>query len=559
MRLLEPWTLKLVLDAVLLDEPLPAAVAALLPEPLPSKLVLLYLLGLAMVLVALTGGLLYYLQRLFAAMLGQQVASDLRLDLYAHIQRLSFAFHDRRRTGDVLVRLTSDIRMLREALVSLPLELVEHLLLTVGMLLVMLFMDWQLALLATALVPGLAVLVRRYRRPMKKAIRHQREREGHLATIASETLGAVRVVQGFRRERDEVQRFGGQNRRSLRSGMKAARLEAKFKWSADVAVAVVTALVITAAARRVLAGSLTPGDLVVFVSYLRIYARPLRRISRVTERMVRATTAGERVLEILRTRSEVADAPHAVAAPRLRGGIRFEAVWFAHRKPSWVLEDVSLEIAPGECVALCGPTGSGKTTLVSLIPRFFDATGGSVRVDGRDVRDLTLASLRRQISLVFQEPVLFATSIGENIAYGHRDASDEDVRRAAERAGIHPIIARLPDGYGTIVGERGGTLSGGQRQCVAIARAIIRDAPIVILDEPTTGLDAESATLVMRAIERLMEGRTVILVSHQLASVEHADRIVVLDRGRVVEEGTHGSLFERGGVYRSLRDAAGAV
>jgi ABC-type multidrug transport system fused ATPase/permease subunit len=365
---------------------------------------------------------------------------------------------------------------------------------------------------------------------MKRAIRQQREREGHLASIASEALGAVKVVQGFRRERDEVRRFRGENRRSLRSGMKAARLEAKFKWSTDFAVATVTALIVTAAARRVLSGTLSPGDLIVFISYLRSYGRPLRRISRITERMVRATTAGERVLEILRTRSEIRDLPGARPARRLRGEIG----------------------SPGQRLALVGPTGSGKTTLASLVPRFFDPGRGCVRIDGRDVRELRLAALREQIGLVFQEPVLFATSVAENIAYGRRDASFEDVRRAARRAGIDRVIAELPEGYDTVVGERGGTLSGGQRQCVAIARALIRDAPIVILDEPTTGLDAESAALVIDALERLMEGRSVIWISHQLASVEHADRIVVLDHGRVVEEGTHRSLAMAGGLYQAL-------
>ncbi len=535
VRLLEPWPLKLIFDGVLLGQPLPAFAAPLLADPAVERLRLLYELAAAVVVIALAGGLLYFLQRLVGATLSQELAADLRLELYTHIQRLSFGFHDRRRTGDLIVRLTSDIRMLREALAALPLELLEHLVLMAGMVAVMAFMDWQLTAVALLLVPGIGVLVRRYRKPMKHAIRKQREREGHLATIASEVLGAIRVVQGFRRERHEIRRFGGENRRSLRSGVRAARLEAKFHWSTDVAVALVTAVIVTWAAHRVLAGTLTPGDLVVFVSYLRAFARPVRRTSRVTERMLRAAVAGDRVLEILRTESEVRERPDAVPAPRSAGEVGFEGVWFAYRKSHWVLEDVSLRVAAGERVALVGPTGSGKSTLLCLVARFYDPARGSVRLDGRDLRELTLDSLRRQISLVFQEPVLFACSIAENIAYGRRDATLEDVRRAARRAGIDRLVSRLPQGYDTIVGERGGTLSGGQRQCVAIARAMIRNAPLVLLDEPTTGLDANAAGQVMAALERLVEGRTVIAVSHHLTDLGALDRVIALEDGRVVE------------------------
>jgi ABC-type multidrug transport system fused ATPase/permease subunit len=534
VRLLEPWPLKLVFDSVLLGHPLPAYAAPLLADPASEPLALLYQLAAAVVLVALTGGLLYYLQRLHGAILSQELATELRQELYSHIQRLSFGFHDRRRTGDLIVRLTSDIRMLRDALVALPLELTGHLLLMAGMVTVMAFMDWRLTAVACVLVPGIGILVRRYRRPMKQAIRQQRDREGHLATIASEALAAVRVVQGFRGERHEIRRFGGESRRSLRSGVRAARLEAKFRWSTDVTVAVVTAVTVTWAARRILDGTLSPGDLLVFMAYLRAFARPVQRSSRITERILRAATAGERVLEILRTRSDVRERTGAVRAPRVSGEVSVEEVWFAYRGSHWVLEEVSLRVAAGERVALVGPTGSGKSTLLNLIPRFYDPTRGCVRLDGHDLRELTLASLRRQITLLFQEPVLFASSIAENIAYARPEATLEEVRRAARRAGIDRVVAALPQGYDTILGERGGTLSGGQRQCVAIARAMMRNAPIVLLDEPTTGLDAEAASRVMTALERLVEGRTVIAISHHPAELRGIDRVIALAGGRVV-------------------------
>ncbi len=554
MRLLEPWPLKLIFDNVLLGRPLPEPLAAILPGTEHGTSGLLYVLVAAIVAVGLLGGLFYYFHRVIGASLGQGVAADLRLDLYEHIQRLSFDFHDRRRTGDLIVRLTSDIRMLRDALVSLPLALVEHLFLSIGMLVIMFLIDWQMTLIALVLVPALAWLVRKYRRPMKRAIRKQREREGHLATIAAETLGAFKVVQGFNREHHEVDRFGSQNKRSLRSGVKAARMEAKFKWSMDFGVAFVTAIIVAVASQRILAGKLSPGDLIVFIAYLRIFARPFRRISRTMERMLRATAAGGRVLDMLQKQITVRDRPCAGKAVAISGAISFDHVWFSHRRDNWILEDIVLDIKAGEHIAITGPTGSGKSTLTSLIPRFYDVTKGTLLIDGTDVRDLTLESLRRQITLVFQEPVLFAASIAENIAYGKSGASEDEIMQAARGAGIHDIISRLPNGYDTIVGERGGTLSGGQRQCVAIARAMVRDAPIVILDEPTTGLDAHSANMVLAALESLMDGRTAIVISHDLPKLRKMNRIVVLCNGRLIEQGTHEYLLACRGTYHTLQD-----
>jgi ATP-binding cassette, subfamily B, bacterial len=498
---------------------------------------LLYALGGGMVLLALLRGLFYYRLKLRASRLGIEVSAGLRMELYRHIQSLPLSFHDRRRTGDLIVRLTSDVRMLRDSFVSLPLELIESVLLMVGMAIILMLMDWQLGLLALAMLPMVAILVRRYRRPMRHAIRKQREREGHLATLASETLGAIRVVQGFRREDQEVKRFGGASRRDVRSGLKASRFEAKLKWAADLTVSLITAVIVLLAARRILLRSLSVGDLVVFVTYLRVYARPLQRISRLTERMIRATAAGERILRILELEPEVRDLPDAVEAPRLRGDVRLAGVCFRYGQGGPVLRNIDLEIRAGERVAIVGPTGAGKSTLVKLIPRFYDPTEGVIRLDGVDIRKLTLESLRRQIAIVFQEPVLFATTIAENIAYGRPGASREDIVKAARRARVDRIISALPDGYDTVVGERGETLSGGQRQCVAIARALACNAPILILDEPTTGLDGKSAALVNRALHRAMRDRTVLMITHDPRNLEGVERVVRLERGRLVEVG----------------------
>jgi ATP-binding cassette, subfamily B, bacterial len=551
LRLLEPWPLKLILDSVVLGKPLPARLG-FVEGWVDGRAGLLAVLVGCMMAIAIVAGFCYYWQNVLAAHLGQQVVSRLRLDLYEHLQRLDFSFHDRRRTGDLLIRLIGDIRLLRDALVNIPLELAENTLLLVGMAVIMLFMDWQLGLLSLAVVPVLALLVGRYRTPMKAAIRKQRDREGDLATIASESLAAVRMIQGFGLEQHELHRFGTSNRRDLRQGVKAARLEAKLRWSSDLAVGLVTAAVVGVAAQRILAGALLPGDLIVFMAYLRAFARPLRRVSRTTERVSRTTTAGERIFELFDTEPSVRDMPGAIVAPRLRGAITFDGASLRHGRMPWSLRDIDLEVRPGERLGIVGPTGAGKTSLVSLVPRFYDVVEGSVAIDGHDVRSLTLASLRSQIALVFQEPILFATSVADNIALGHPGADRAHIVQACQRVGIHDIVASLAEGYDTIVGERGGTLSGGERQCIAIARAMVKDAPIVILDEPTTGLDQRSAALVLAALRALMNGRTVLMISHDLHRLRDVDRIVVLEKGRLVQEGRYDELAARTGLFQDL-------
>jgi ATP-binding cassette, subfamily B, bacterial len=550
--LLAPWPLKLIIDNVVLDHAPPALLDPLVAFAGGDRAVLLYPLAAAIVVIALIGGLFYYYQRVLASRLGVEVAAELRLELYRHIQRLSFSFHDRRRTGDLLVRLTSDIRILRQALVSIPIDLVQQLLLMAGMTGVMLAMDWQLTLVALVLLPSVALLVQKYRRPMQHAIKEQREHEGQLATMATEALGAIRVVQGYRREDDEVRRFGSANRQDMRSGAKVARYEAKLRWSTDVAVGLVTAILIVLAARRVLSGVLLPGTLIVFVAYLRTFARPLRQISKSTERVARAAAAGQRVWEILSTEPDVHDRPAATPAPPLAGEIVFDSVTFAYGRHKPVITDFSLRIAAGERIAIVGPTGAGKSSIVSLIPRFYDPVRGRVLIDGRDIRDYTFDSLRGHISIVFQEPVLFATSIAENIAYGKPGATLEEIAKAARKARIDGLISRLRNGYDTVIGERGGRLSGGQRQSVAIARAMIRKTPIVILDEPTVGLDGKAADRVTKGLDRLMRGRTVVMISHDLKAVRNVDRVVVMEHGRIVDIDTPGALAARKGFFGAV-------
>lgn len=536
LTLLEPWPVKLILDHVLLDRELPPIVSDVLAPITADKSLLLFLLIGLVLGIAILRGVVYYYREILSSIVGQQTVADIRLELYEHIQSLSFSFHDRKRTGDLITRLTSDIRILRNVLIALPLSAAADLFLIVGMASVMFLMDWRLTLIALSVFPALALVMRLHSGPLKSAIHAQRERESGLATMAAEVLGAIRVVQGFTREREEVRRFGGQNRRSLRSGLKAARLEARFNWMTEIIVAMGTSVVLVVAVQRVLAEALSPGDLIIFVLYLRTFYRPLRNLSRFTERAARGTTSGQRVLDVLETDSKVRETRRAIKAQPFRGDVTFEHVFFKYGTGSPVLVDIDLVIGAGEHVTLLGPSGAGKSTLVSLVPRFYDPTAGVVRIDGTDVRAFTLESLRRQISIVFQEPVLFAASIAENIAHGRAGASEGEIIEASKKAGIHQIISGLPDGYNTILGERGGTLSGGQRQCVAIARSMIRNPRIVLLDEPTSGLDANSAALVLEALYRLMDGRTVLTITHQSDAIEPGSRLIRLSEGRVLED-----------------------
>lgn len=536
MGLLEPWPLKLIFDNVFLAQPVQGAWQSILAPVAGSQTMLLYTLIGVVLLIAVLRGFFYYFNQLTSSLAGQYTVSGIRVDLYSHLQNLSFSFHDRRRTGDLLSRLTLDIRILRDMLISMPMQVTGEILLMIGMVIVMMTMDPLLTLVSLAVLPVMALLLKRYRQPLKHAIRRQREREGHLASIASEVLGAIRVVQGFHRQKQEVERFSISDKKCIRSGLKAARLEAKLKWASEATIALITAVVLFIAARRVLAGALTPGDLLVFMAYLRAFNRPLRRISRITERTSRATASGERILDLLDISSDIVEKPNAVKAERLRGEIAFRHVCFHYKGVASTLSDINLVIKPGERVGIIGHTGSGKSSLVNLVPRFYDVTSGQVLLDGTDVRDYTIKSLRNRISMVFQEPILFAASIAENIAYGCPGASEEDIRLASRKAGIDEIIEQLPEGYHTLLGERGGTLSGGQRQCVAIARAIIKKAPIVILDEPSTGLDPASRKLVMNALNALMRDRTVLMISHDRTDMPEMTRTVTLSEGRLVAD-----------------------
>lgn len=539
-RIAEPWPLKVVFDNVLAGMPLQTPLPWLDRLLADDRTAILVAATVAVLLLAVLRSFFYYHLRYLTARVGQDVVTTLRRRLFAHVQRLPQSFHAHASTGDLLTRLTGDILMLRELLVASFLAVVTETVVVIGFVVVMFLVEWRLALLAVVAVPVIFVSMTVYSNRMRLATQKQRRREGELAGRLHEVLAGIHVVQLFGREDEEDERLRSLNRRSARSGMKATRLEAKLNRTVELSVAAATAAVLWFGATQVIAGRLTPGELIVFFAYMQGFYRPLRRISRVTQRASKASSCVERVTNVLDRPSDLRDGPQE--APPFRGEIRFAGVGFGYEPGREVLRDIELVVRPGTTVAVVGPTGAGKSTLLGLVPRLYDPSRGAVLVDGIDVRELTVSSLRDQIAVVPQDGMLFSGTIFENIAYGELDATAEEVEAAARAACVHDFVSGLPEGYGTAVGERGVTLSGGQRQRLAIARALVKNAPIVLLDEPTTHLDAEAQRLVIEALERLLDSRTALVVAHRLETVRRADEVVVLEAGRIARRGRYGDV-----------------
>ncbi len=550
MDVLAPWAIKFIFDGVIGGHPIPGipgSVARRLTGT--NRMALLNLILLGFLAVSVLDGIFTYAGSVLLSTIGQKLVFDIRRDLFAHVQKLSLKFHGSTRTGDLVARLTSDIGSIQDMIITVSSSVFVSVLTIALMVTVMLRLDWRYTALSMAVAPFMFVTVQRYRRAIRQTNRQMRDSEGRVNSLVQEVISSIRIVKAFTREDFEQRRFEEQSGTSLQASLRSARLQAQLGPLLEILSVLASVGILWLGVREVLRGQLTAGELLVIMVYFRWMYGPLRQLASISTLMARGMAGVERVHEVLVTVPDLMDLPGAVAAPAFRGRVQYEHVDFAYDGHRRVLRDICLNLEPGSVTALVGATGSGKSTTVSLIPRFYDPSAGIVRIDGQDIRTYTLQSLRAQVSLVLQEAVLFYDTVYNNIACANPNATARQVYAGAEAANALEFIERLPHGYDTIVGERGESLSGGQRQRIAIARAILRDARILILDEPTTGLDAEAEMLVLEALQRLVRDRTTLVIAHHLTTVQRADQIVVLDHGEVVETGTHTSLLMRNSWY----------
>ncbi|MBI5649047.1 MAG: ABC transporter ATP-binding protein [Chloroflexi bacterium] len=548
-----PWPLKFIVDNVIggrpFNDPFSRALAEFFNTD-PRWLAAVF--GSTIIVFTALSGALSFFYEYLQGMIQSLTTFRLRSEAFAHLQNLSLQFHDRARTGEVVSRVNGDAGRVMEAFVASTGEFAVNALKFAGIAIIMLFVNWRFSIIALAYAPLLLFLFGAFRRNIKSSAQTARAHEGQMLAVTQETVSAIRVVQAFGREDDEQRRFEEHGAARVRAEIRAKRWEAMFEPIVDVIKAAGTAAVIWYGVAEILADQLTIGELLIFLSYLSTFYSPLKKFSKLAGELQKASVSGERLAELLDNTQVIRDAPNARGLARARGQIDFAQVSFAYDSSDPVLNAVTFSAHPGQMIGLVGATGAGKTTIANLLLRFYDVTGGTVLLDGVDIRAIRLRDYRRQFSLVPQEPILFATSIRDNIAYGKPHAQEHEIIAAARAANAHAFISKLPDGYATTIGERGATLSGGQRQRIAIARALLLDAPLLILDEPTAALDAVAEREVMEALERLMRGRTTFVIAHRLSTIRNADMILVLENGRVVEHGRHTELMERAGRYAKL-------
>lgn len=576
MNLLTPWPLKFIFDYILLDKPIPDTVNQVVNQVLlfgnkihsyytssdsvpvitDQTSFLLTMLCVLIVLFVILEVMFSYVNKYYMAAAGHSITNDVRQRVYDHIQTLPEGWT---RSGDIVVRLTSDINSLKKLLIDSIQDLAKYFLTFFSIIFTMLWMDWQLTLVALAIIPPLYFLSFRFSGKVKHIAKKKRSKESAVASIVQETIASVAVVKAFTQERQEKKRLASESDASLRADLKKTKLTGVFRRTVQVIIAIGTATVVWYGAKRVLAGEVTPGDLIVFTAYLKNLYGPIGGFSGLIMEFTTSLVCARRIAEILNTDAVVKDAPDAIDADPFKGEIIYENVTFGYKKGEPVLKDVSFAVKPGQLVALIGSSGTGKSTVVNLLLRFFDPWQGRVLIDRQDIRRFRVESLRRQISVVFQESILFRRSIRDNIAFGKSAKNSEDVSfneivEAAKAAKAHEFIMKLPKRYETLLDERGENLSGGQKQRIALARAILRDAPILVLDEPGTGLDAVTEAEIHKTLNHFMQGKTTFMIAHRLSTIKQADLILVIEEGKVIEQGTHIELQKNSSAYRQFYD-----
>ena len=520
---------------------------------------LIWLWAAGLLAVSLLQGGVDFLRLYLTALLGQKIVFRIRNDLFTHLNRLSFSFFDRARTGDLMSRVTSDTDVLSMFFGRAGIIVLTNALFLIGVMVVLFSWNWILGLVYAAMLPVIVVAIRIYARKVRPAMGRVRKTLGLLGSTLQGTLAGIMVVKVFGRDKYEEKRFDRSSSKNLSAGVEAAKIQSLWMPFMNVFMGIGTGLILWVGGYGVIRGEISLGTLIAFITYISMLLRPVRQTGMMMNVVMRSMAASERIFEVLDTIPEIADSPGALPLPPIQGIVKFDNVSFSYDGNNPVLIDVSLKALPGELVAVVGPSGAGKSTLVHLIPRFYNAERGSITLDGNDVREVTLDSLRRNVGIALQSVFLFDTSIRENIAYGSPDVSDREIERVARTAQIHDFIHSLPMGYGTPVGERGVRLSGGQRQRIALARVLLHDPRVLILDEPTSSVDAATERKLRDAFEVARKGRTTFVIAHRLGTVRHADRIIVLKNGRVEELGlpeagktAHEMLMDAGGLYSTL-------
>jgi ABC-type multidrug transport system fused ATPase/permease subunit len=559
MGLAAPWPLKIIIDNVIGKEPLPGLLSWMNGTFVTASYSSMAIVAASSLLIfVLIGSVAGYINSYFTESVAQYVANDLRQRMYHHLQRLSLAYYDTHQIAKILNTITADVLTIQDFASQSILRMVIDAMTIIGMLFIMFYLHWDFALVAVAVTPLLLIFVIRFKNQVKKATREVRKDQSIMAAVMQQGLESMKSVNAFGRQDMEEERLHKASMETIKAALKARRLKALLVPVINVTVAVCVALVLWRGAGLVLAGAMTIGALTVFLAYLSKFFAPVQDMAKMSTIVAQTGVALERIQSILDADTIIPEKPGAVDPQNIEGNIQFENVSFSYVADAPVLSHFNLKIKKGERVGICGPTGGGKSTVASLIARFYDATGGRILIDGTDITDFTLEGLRTQIGFVLQDTFIFFGTVKENIGYGQPTASDNEIMNAAKLAKAHDFIMRMPQGYDTVVGERGITLSGGQRQCIGIARAIVRDSPILILDEPTASLDTESEKIVIDALEKLMAGKTVITIAHRLSTIRDADKIVVLKNGVVAEEGTHSELISKGKIYKELYQLQGA-